>query len=727
MMKQALVGLLVCGQALPALAAGQVSSGGTLDVVAIHSALMPNGKVLVFGYKEAGHVWDEDTRWQLWDPATSAPSGPSSVMNGWNAFCAGHSFLGDGRLFTAGGFKAATDAQTSSADQIALTKGNANGSVAWTGSSSFGKMETLRWYPTVVTLANGDGLIIGGSAPQLADNWARLNDDYEYFSVDDEYLVDRNNSQREYPQDGDFQYPPDDPRQKIAGGSRMDGLYPLVHLLPGKPTNGDAQKGLLAVLGESFLRLYNPTTNQILNEKIDVGGFRTWWTQGSSVLLPIDVDLAGNPPAVLRMMVFGGGTTGQGACAAVPDCGDNAHTPALAHARVYRYTVDSETLELESSMLLNRPRVMGDSVLLPDGQIALIGGAAKGFANDNAERITMVEQIRPPTGDVAGSSTDLINLGVANRGYHATALLLPTGGVFVAGGTQGWNEGPLLESIDVEVLKPPYMLTGLRPVIKGAPNVLRPTWGLEVTADGRHPIEPVVVLIRHGSRTHSLDTDQRMLRLAATATTLANGDTRLVAKLPASSAVMPPGPYMMFVLSRRPRSEGSPTLIPSEAKLVMVKDEVGFCRSATDVGCPPDAPLSTTLVSSVRVTVKTGDDDLRGGPDVDDDNAWITFRRSNDTVIQGEFELNNGATWANGSVHAVTLNFAPSIALGDFHKLRIRTDFDGGCCGDNWNVDQLGVEFKDTAGNWKPLLATLKGHPLVRLTGEKKTYTKVLQ
>lgn len=713
----------LCAPTWSGWAQAQVDSGGTLDLVAIHGALMPNGKVLVYGYKDADHIWDEDTRWQLWDPATSAPVGASTVMEGWNAFCAGHSFLGDGRLFTAGGFKVGTDAQTSSADQIGLTRGLNDGSVTWAGSGGYGKMDNWRWYPTVVTLANGDGLVIGGSAPLSADNWARMNDDYEYFSVDDDYLVDGDTSQREYPTDGNYNYPDGDQRQQIAGGSRMDGLYPLAHLLPGRPGGDDAPNGLLAVLGESFLRLYNPTTNKILNEKIDVGGFRTWWTQGSSVLLPIDIDVNGNPPEALRMMVFGGGTTGKGACSDAPDCGDNANTAAWDQAEVYRYTIANQTLAFESSMELKRPRLMGDSILLPDGKIVLLGGARKGYTNDNNERITMVEQIDP----VAGTSTDLIALGVPDRGYHATALLLPSGGVFVAGGTKGWKGslteyGPLTESFAVEVLKPAYMLTGLRPTITGAPNVLRPKWGIEVTASSRHPLDPVVVLVRNGSRTHSLDTDQRLVRLQATLTTLPNGDTRLTAKLPADSALIPPGGYMLFVLARTPPTAGGPALVPSVAKLVMVKDDVGFCRTAGDPLCPPDAPVVTN-VSQVKVTIKTGDDDLRGG----DDNAWIRFRRANGDTIQGEFKLNAGAKWDNGSVHSVDLTFNPAVSLLDFHSLRVRTNFAGGCCGDNWNVDRLQVEFKDAAGVWQPLRPPLHGYPLVRLTGDKQTYTKSIQ
>ena len=37
------------------------------------------------------------------------------------------------------------------------------------------------------------------------------------------------------------------------------------------------------------------------------------------------------------------------------------------------------------------------------------------------------------------------------------------------------------------------------------------------------------------------------------------------------------------------------------------------------------------------------------------------------------------------------------------------------------------LEFKDAAGVWQPLRPPLHGYPLVRLTGDKQTYTKSIQ
>ena len=53
----------------------------------MHSALLPDGKVLWFPYTDKPRIWD---------PATNTHSLLPGL--GYNPFCSGHSFLADGRL-----------------------------------------------------------------------------------------------------------------------------------------------------------------------------------------------------------------------------------------------------------------------------------------------------------------------------------------------------------------------------------------------------------------------------------------------------------------------------------------------------------------------------------------------------------------------------------------------------------------------------------------------------
>jgi len=120
--------------------AGSWSPQFPWPVVAIHLSLLPSGKVLSWGL--AGTP-------QIWDPTTgefTAVASPALL------FCAGHTFLPDGRLFVAGG-------------HIASDRGIPDitifspGAEEWKPSTP---MRRGRWYPTATMLANGSVVIMAG-------------------------------------------------------------------------------------------------------------------------------------------------------------------------------------------------------------------------------------------------------------------------------------------------------------------------------------------------------------------------------------------------------------------------------------------------------------------------------------------------------------------------------------------------------------------------------------
>lgn len=679
---------------------GRWLPGGELGVTGIHGAMMPSGLVLLFGYTDSDHVMDEETGFQLWDPDKRAPVGTKQVFKNYNAFCAGHSFLGDGRLFVAGGYKSGDPFRSSSADQVWPIAASGT-SVTW--QAGFGKMVNKRWYPTCVTLPSGNSFIIGGSAPLFADNWKDIDEDFEFFDLAQNRLIRQDATGKKLPRDGDFPYPHGDNRQKNEHGERLAGLYPLTHVLPNVPGD-DAPEGLLFVCTESFVRVYNPSTNRIVVTKQDAGGFRTWWTQASSVLLPIDIDGNGRGPEEVRVIIFGGGSLGKG----------DEDDVALETADVWVYQVSNRTIAFEQSIRLNRPRFMGDAVLLPDGKILLVGGASTGYANENSGRITTAEliQVRGASG---GFSIDLADAS-EQRGYHATALLLPDASVMVAGGTGGWEAGldshpPAgQEHKTVEVFEPPYFSADVRPEILTAPEVLRVGDAFTVTTESVD-IQDQVVLVRCGSRTHSLDTDQRMLRLAATkGVDRLKRTVTLRAQMPNSPALAPPGPYFLFILrnaSKGAASGAAPTggvdAVPSVAKLVLVQNPL-----------PPDV-----VVSRLRITIDTGDDDLRGG----NDNAFGFFEV--DGAPTPEFPLNNGARWDNHTKNTVETSLPQPVSLRRLGRFGIRTTFGGGIGGDNWNIDGLTIEFLNASNSFQGIIHRT-GSPLVRLTGDFRRWTIAL-
>jgi galactose oxidase len=108
-------------------------------IIAVHMALLPNGKVLSVGRKGVP---------QVWDPATGAFT--ASPSPAW-LFCAGHAVLADGRVLFVGG-------------HISNNHGLPNITIfdASGGWSSSAQMARGRWYPTATTMGNGDVVILAG-------------------------------------------------------------------------------------------------------------------------------------------------------------------------------------------------------------------------------------------------------------------------------------------------------------------------------------------------------------------------------------------------------------------------------------------------------------------------------------------------------------------------------------------------------------------------------------
>jgi hypothetical protein len=124
---------------------GQWSDVNTWPIVAVHAALLPTGDVL---------AWSDYTTnagAQIWRPATNTfvPKTYDTV----NLFCAGHSYLADGRLFIAGGADGAHE------------NGPYDSTIFDPVTESWSPgpfMAARRYYPTTTTLGDGRILVQGG-------------------------------------------------------------------------------------------------------------------------------------------------------------------------------------------------------------------------------------------------------------------------------------------------------------------------------------------------------------------------------------------------------------------------------------------------------------------------------------------------------------------------------------------------------------------------------------
>jgi hypothetical protein len=140
---------------------GDVGRWGPVEnwpVVAVHTALLPNGKVLAYDSIDEepteSHTVHDRTRATVWDPVTGQHT-PANVTTGFNIFCSGLAHLPDGSLFVAGGnLDAALHGivQTHIFNPFAMSN-------PWSRGPD---MAAGRWYPSVTPLPNGEMLITEG-------------------------------------------------------------------------------------------------------------------------------------------------------------------------------------------------------------------------------------------------------------------------------------------------------------------------------------------------------------------------------------------------------------------------------------------------------------------------------------------------------------------------------------------------------------------------------------
>jgi len=134
---------------------GQWSAPQNLGIVAIHMALLNTGKVLTFEYPTGRNGGPTPAR--LIDPVANTVT---DVTLPWpyDIFCAGTSFLYDGRLLISGGLD---DFHYPADSGIANTTFYNPATNTWTQGPA---MNLTRWYPTTVPMPDGTILTASGTA-----------------------------------------------------------------------------------------------------------------------------------------------------------------------------------------------------------------------------------------------------------------------------------------------------------------------------------------------------------------------------------------------------------------------------------------------------------------------------------------------------------------------------------------------------------------------------------
>jgi hypothetical protein len=345
-------------------------------------------------------------------------------------------------------------------------------------------MAAPRYYPTLTALPDGTTLVLSGN--------------HTVFGGETEDTVE---SYR--PADGTWGTLPKSADVETA-------MYPRTLVLP------DGR--VLRAGPERLSRLFDPATNTWSDVAPMRFGNRF---EGAAVLLP----------GLRRVMTSGGAVREDPAPWVVP----------TATAEELDLHAPSPSWRPAGSM--HRARMYHELVLLADGTVLAVGGAARGLLY--SEPVHEAELYDPATRTWRTMASQ-----TAPRPYHSTALLLPDGRVLSAGS----DFGPLADT--VEIYSPPYLFRGPRPRIAQVPRAIGYGDRFSILTSRPSSISRVA-LIRPGAVTHSVNFDQRYVDLR-----FRRSGGRIHALAPGSANDAPPGWYMLVIVNRRG--------VPSAAEFVSV-------------------------------------------------------------------------------------------------------------------------------------------------------------
>ena len=203
---------------------------------------------------------------------------------------------------------------------------------------------------------------------------------------------------------------------------------------------------------------------------------------------------------------------------------------------------------------MNYRRSFHNPVLLPTGEVAMIGGASeKGGGTD--EGAVYNSEIWNPETDTWRLTA---RMNVA-RGYHSTALLMTDGRVISAGG--GYVGAGTGNHLDAQVWSPAYLFNddgsdAVRPVIEQAPEVAPVGASFEVRTDSD---VAYFSIIRMSSTTHQMKSDARFLKLEP----VSSVDSVHRLQLSGNKNVVMPGYWMLFAVNQQG--------VPSEAHVLRIE------------------------------------------------------------------------------------------------------------------------------------------------------------
>ena len=459
---------------------------------------------------------------------------------GGDLFCSDLRNLSDGRLFAVGG---------TTWENLDASSGLPGGgrpeiwgrddariydpvSGRWTSAEP---MHHKRWYPTLVTLPDGELMVAGGVERAI---W--------YWTEDPTYV---NETETFDPETGKW-------TENGPSGEATLPYYARLHLLPNGEVFYDATGqmwgpgGTTADMAEwNIQKSYNPKNNSWSNLGPAPLGARSGTF---SAMLPLKT------PYDKARILIGGGTI------------STVSPPSAAATSVTEIVeVTDGSIERTMGPMLNNPRWYSSGVVLPSGEVVAINGGDK----DDTFVPGTTNAVRQPE-MFDGTKWTSLAPGTRERVYHNTAILLADGSVLVGGhaplpalmfgpGNDNYVPGAFSSNFrdpSFEIFKPPYLFRGPRPRLAQVQAGVALGDRFKITTPDASKVQSVV-LSRLPAVTHLADADQRTVELQFTR----RSSGTLVASAPEDPAVLLPGHYYLFLMADNGQG---PT--PSRAAMIQV-------------------------------------------------------------------------------------------------------------------------------------------------------------
>ncbi|XP_047958091.1 aldehyde oxidase GLOX1-like [Salvia hispanica] len=439
-----------------------------------------------------------------------------------NIWCSSGAVLPDGTLVQTGGNGRGDHAVRLFKPCTGKNDDNNNSSCNWQETTK--ALSQRRWYATSQILPDRRQIIVGG------------RDKFNY-----EFYPKKTAGEGSY--NLPFLY------QTFQSG-KENNLYPFVLL------NTD---GNLFIFANNRAILFNHTNSRVIRTypTLPGGDPRNYPSTGSAVLLPL------NSSSTAEVLVCGGAPTGSYESA----YNNRDFVEALNTCGRIRINDPDPHWAMETMPL---SRVMGDMLLLPDGNVLIINGAASGTAAWELGRGPVLSPVLYYPENQPGSRFEVQNPTSTPRMYHSSAILLRDGRVIVGGSNphEFYNFTDVLFPTDLtlESFSPPYLdpqLGYLRPRILSPVSGSYAGYGQDVmirfsVGSGRVvESEIMVTMIAPAFATHSFSMNQRLLILDG-------WDVKAVGRfkyqvrvtMPGSGNFAPGGYYLLFVVHRDIPSEG---------------------------------------------------------------------------------------------------------------------------------------------------------------------------